>query len=314
MSLEIFSIQSLPRREWDCLTANSFLSSADFAGLWSLFAGRPVFLAKTENGKMIGGMTGVIFGRSFYGRFKSMPDGLAGGPIMREGVDKEKGKELIEEIIGYFEKKRFARVDIYSPIEKITDDFFQKRQNTTQIIMFENGKYQPSDSEVPRHIRHGQKEGGVVSEKIEERDLGQFYELVEETSSRHGQRPRYTPDFFRALRAIAEYDERVIWPVVYCQDMVVASHIYFLERGELLHWQGFSARKHWSLKPNHLLLNFIIEYCLKQGIGRLDLGGSPAEAKGLREFKEGWGGIEVPRDYYTHLGGLGRLYYWGKRA
>ncbi|SYZ72762.1 hypothetical protein TRIP_C20877 [Candidatus Zixiibacteriota bacterium] len=312
MSLKIFSTHDLPREEWDRLTKDSFLSSYEFARLWEIFGGCPIFLAQETHGALTSGLTGVIFGRSFYRRFKSMPDGLTGGIVNDGKMDAEEIKSANHEFTNYLKGRGFARIDIYSPRWPIEEAGFNKRDVMTQVVDL-TGEYKPSDAEVPRHIRHGLKGDGVVAERIDGEDLESFYKLVLETASRHGQKPRYPLVFFKRLRAMAENDKRIIWPAVYHDGRLAAAHIYFLERGELFHWQGFSSQEHWNLKPNHLLLNFIIEFARRSGIGSLDLGGSPPEAAGLREFKAGWGGKDVCRNYYTHLNGFGKLYFRGKR-
>ncbi|MCX6825640.1 MAG: hypothetical protein NTV06_00015, partial [candidate division Zixibacteria bacterium] len=89
MSFKILSSDELPGEEWSLLTGDSFLSSPAFASLWEIFDGRAVFLVEEENGALKAGMAGVVFGRKYIRRFKSMPDGLYGGIFWAGGISDE---------------------------------------------------------------------------------------------------------------------------------------------------------------------------------------------------------------------------------
>ena len=47
--------------------------------------------------------------------------------------------------------------------------------------------------------------------------------------------------------------------------------------------------RHWSLRPNHLLIARVIQALCAQEFHEYNFGGSPASAEGLIQFKESWG-------------------------
>src|SRR5205807_1429759 len=71
--------------------------------------------------------------------------------------------------------------------------------------------------------------------------------------------------------------------------------------GTIVYKYGASDASQWHLKPNHLLFWRVIERGCVDGFRRLDFGRSDAESQGLRQFKAGWGAVEVPL-HYSRLG------------
>ncbi len=313
MSFKIYSGEDLPHQKWNSLTADSFFASPAFASLWRIFGGREIFLVEEKSNSFQAGMAGVVFGGGWLRRFKSMPDGLYGGPHFNSECSQDDKVKFIEEIVSYLHKGSFIRDDIYIPREELRNDFFSRKEGFTHIIEFEGSTYKPPDPKVRTDIRHGQKGAGEVCSRLDIEHLEDFHHLAIDTAARHGTKPRYPREFFQRLLKIAGTDPRVVWPAVIFEGKLAASHIYFLERGDIFYWQSYSDKNFATLKPNHLLLNYIIDYALKKGIRRLNLGGSPPGAENLIKFKENWGGKEYRYPYYTHIGGLGKILYWGRR-
>ena len=94
---------------------------------------------------------------------------------------------------------------------------------------------------------------------------------------------------------------------------MIASRISFVERGQIFNWQSFSDKQYSNLRPNYLLMDYIIKQALASGIRIVNLGWSPPDAGPLIDFKKRWGGVKTPYRGYTYFSRLGRLIYGLKR-
>lgn len=314
MTFRVLSINDLPGLQWNKLTADSFLSSPEFASIWILFGGTPVFLVMEEGRVIHGGMAGVIFGPRYLRRFKSMPDSLYGGPFFSSGLDDSTKHQFFHGFYNYLRSGKFIRVDIHNPPEGLHLEWLEQHIPSTHIIELSGQRYSPPDAKLVSDLRRGQKENLQILPFNNEGYLDDFYRLVLETCRRHRKKPRYSKKFFRQLLQIALNDRRVIWPMVMHDGKIIASHIRFIERSQILCWQSYWDKNYRHVNPNHILLDYVIKYALENQIGEINLGGSPPEAESLIRFKEAWGGKRKEILHYYNTFDLGKIIYgWGIR-
>jgi Acetyltransferase (GNAT) domain len=314
MAFHIYSAKDLPLEAWSLLTGNSFFASPAFASLWETFGGHEVFLADEEQGILKAGMAGIVFGRKYLRRFRSMPEGFYGGIYWSDTVSEMEKGQFIASFEKYLKKEKFIRADIHNPPSPFHAAAFAERTASTHILHLENNSYEYSNPNMTRYIRHARKEGDFrIAVLDDENYLDGFYRLVLATCRRHNVRPRYSREFFSRLLAVSKKDSRVIWPIVLSGDTITASHIRFVERSQIFAWQNYSDRDD-PLRPNYLLYDYIINLAISRNIKEINLGGSPPGADGLVAFKERWGGRKSTYSYYTYLSGLGKFIYRGRRA
>ncbi len=314
MAFRIFSIDDLPRLQWNELTNNSFLSSPDFASIWNLFGGTPLFPAIEENGLLLGGMAGVIFGPRYLRRFKSMPDSLYGGPFFLSGLDDGARNQFFNDLYDYLRSRKFIRIDIHNPPQELPLKWLTKHTPSTHILTLAGQSYSPPDAKLLSDLRHVQKENLKILPLDNEKYLDDFFQLVLETNRRHNEKPRYSIKFFRRLLQLASKDSRIIWPMAVHDGKIIASHIRFVERSQILCWQSYWDKKYRHLNPNHLLIDYIIKYALRNNFKEINLGGSPATAESLVRFKEAWGGTKKEISHHFATFDLGKIIYgWGIR-
>jgi len=309
MNFGILPVDALPRDQWDDLTDNSFLSSPDFASIWRVFGGEPAFFIAEENRILLAGLAGVTFGPRYLKRFKSMPNSLYGGPFFSPDLGNHAREEFLRLFLVYLHAHRFIRVDIHNSPDELESDWLVKNPLTTHIIRLDGNKYSPPDPNVLSDLRRAQKENLKVSILNDESYLDDFHRLVIETCRRLNIKSRYPKEFYRELLNLSQKDNRIIWPMVQYEGKIIASHIRFIERSQILCWQNYWDRNYRHLNPNHLLFDYIIKYAQQNQIPEINLGGSPPGADSLVRFKEAWGGKKEPVSHYFATFGLGKLIY-----
>ena len=309
MPLQEYTRKDLPRDKWNKLAGESLFLSPDFLLLWDFFDGEAIFIVDDIGSEFLSGIAGVVFGKGMLRRIKFIPDWLYGGPIYKHSATFEEKCRFAAQLYNYLKDKGYLRADIYNPSIEFPSDHFTCRPMSTHIISLEEGEYVPPDSMVLTDIRHGKKEGGTVVLLNDEKYLEQFYELAEATSSRHDKKNRYAREFLRRLWELSRKDKRIICPMVLSGDRVAAVHIYLMNRSQILYWQSYFDKKFNNLRPNYLILDYMIKYAQNIGIREFNMGGSPSGADSLIKFKETWGGKQIVYNYYTYYSGLGKILY-----
>jgi len=309
MALKIYSADNLSVHQWSVLTKNSLYYSPEFVSLWRTMKGRDIFFVEEEGEQLLAGMAGVIFGRSYLSRFQSMPDGVYGGPCFSENCTVEQKQRFIDSVLDWLRSKKTMRIDIHNPPEDIENINFQRGDMPTRIIPIEEKSFEPPDNKIRKHIRTGKRRGAVVSIFNNAGSLDDFFKLVEETSSRHSEKPRFSKEWFSGLLKISRDDNRILWLKVTDENKLIGSRICFIDKSQILAWQYYSDREYSHLKPGYLMMDYIINYAIENKIGTINLGWSPPEAETLLDYKKRWGGQENMLNYYTYFSRLGKLLY-----
>jgi hypothetical protein len=289
------------------LSVESFFCSLGFIRLWETVGGRPVYWLAVDAGETVALLPGVEFGRWPWRRFQSMPDGVY-TRALPDSPDHRARREVAGAILGAIADFGYARV-------YVTDFHRQLKPpaaysplfcSTTVLDITDEG-WQPPDRKLQSELRKAEREGVTVERFNMDRHMAGFLALMRGTERRHGRSPRYPAEFFAALAALADVDDRVMWCYYEHEGAPVVSHINFVEHDLALHWQVYYDKAFSSLKANQFMLRRLIDELQARSVRRLSLGASPPEAHGLAEYKAKWGGREYGYICYHHRSGLGRL-------
>ncbi len=93
--------------------------------------------------------------------------------------------------------------------------------------------------------------------------------------------------------------------VAYAGSVPVAAAVFLAWNGTLVYKYSASDPAYWKLRPNQLILWRAIQWACERGCHTFDMGRTALTDRGLRDFKGGWGTIEVPLVYST-IGGKPR--------
>jgi CelD/BcsL family acetyltransferase involved in cellulose biosynthesis len=155
---------------------------------------------------------------------------------------------------------------------------------------------------VARHVKSAERALVQVRFGRSSGDLATFYRLHLQTRRRLG----VPVQPWRFMRAIQEHVlEPGLGYLALAEDahgVPLAAALFLTHNGTIVYKYGASDASQWHLRPNHLLFWRVIERSCAEGFRLLDFGRSDAESQGLRQFKAGWGAVEVPLQY-TRLGG-----------
>jgi lipid II:glycine glycyltransferase (peptidoglycan interpeptide bridge formation enzyme) len=163
--------------------------------------------------------------------------------------------------------------------------------------------------EVRNDVRRAKKLGVSVSLSASEDGLAQFYDLLIETSRKHGMPPqpyRFFRTMWQVLKPgkhlqlfLATRDARPIFGAIGFpfKDALILSHV-----GTDYASLDFHAAKltYWSM----------MEWASSQGYRKFDMLRSPIENEGLRWFKRSLGAVETPLIYYYHPAPRGAAVGW----
>jgi hypothetical protein len=308
MKIERLELSQLPEATALELHEHTLYSSPRFAELWSSMGGTGVCWLLSERGKVTASLTGIEFRFRPFTRFQAMPDGLYAGYSSQDSDGDERKanlQALLDRLLSHGYAKLFV-TDFRNEFGNISG--FERRDCCTIGVDISEPGWQPPDPSIRSEIRKAEREEVRIENLDTARHLPGFLELMRGTEERHKRSPKYSDRFYRDLAELARFDPRVQWVVVEHKRNVAASHIYLVDRDSALYWQSFFDKKYSFLKPNQYMLYRMAGRLAAQGVKTLNLGGSPESAEGLRNFKEKWGGVELPYPTYTHNSWAGRLW------
>jgi hypothetical protein len=289
------------------LTADSLFGSIGFARLWETMGGTPVYWAAFVDGEIVALLPGVEFGRRPLKRFQSMPDGIY-SRILSGVRDNRARREMSRGLLQAVAKAGYVKTYItdFHGLMEVPETYAAQLCRTT-IVDISDKDWRPPNRRLRRYIRKAEREGMALERFQADRHLEKFVSLMQATEQRHGQKPRYPVEFFAALAALAETDNRIIWYYCEHEGRPVVSHISFIDGDVALHWQLYYDKTFSFLRANQFMLWKLVGELRRRGVCRLSLGASPPGASGLVDYKAKWGGDEYTSNCYVHQSGLGRL-------
>jgi len=128
-----------------------------------------------------------------------------------------------------------------------------------------------------------------LAEIDSDKDVMNYFALIEATAKRQGRKPFYRPDFYQILFDIFSDSPNLYWPKVVLDGSIVASAIIFMKRGAAIYWDGASSARALETGGNFFLFWEIIQLLKERNFDTLDFGASPHKNVGLKKFKTGWG-------------------------
>ncbi len=290
------------------LASDSFFASAGFLSLWTAHGGRPGAWVAEEGGRPFAMLPGVEYGAGAIARFASVPDDCYGGLRLDPAAEGDRAA-VAAALAGGIRGRHYAKVWIFDFHRTLpaAPAGFATVAAETRLVDISAPDWAPPDRALLAQVRHAERAGLRIERFDWDRHAGGFLALARLTAAQQARRLRHAQAFYRALAALAERDDRVVWRWCEHGGRPVASHIYFVERGVLQAWQSHHDRRFAALHPNPYIRFALCRELAGRGIGRLNIGATPAGAAGLAAYKARWGGTLVRYPSYVRLGPLGRL-------
>jgi hypothetical protein len=289
------------------LSRHSIYSAPETAALWHSMGGHDVYWIVEDSNEACAVLTGVEFGRGPIARFQAMPDGLPGGVYYPDGA-RPGDRTVDESLFKAIRNHGYAKVFFTDfGCAHTPPDNYGSVDCKTDMLDLDAEDWAPADKKLRSEIRKAEREGVTAEPFVADRDFEPFIRLMESTERRHGRAPKYSSDFYKALAALCERDDRIWWRVVNHEGRMAASHIYVLDGTIALYWQAFLDKEMSYLKANQYMLYSTAQAMRERGVLALNLGQSPPEADGLSAFKGKWGAQPYCYPMYTSQSLLGRL-------
>jgi CelD/BcsL family acetyltransferase involved in cellulose biosynthesis len=301
-------LAQIPAADHLRLAGPSFFASPGFLALWAAHGGRPGAWVAEDGARTVAMLPGVEYGAGAIARFASAPDDCYGG-LRLDPAAEDRRAELAAALFAGVARRRYAKVwvfDFHRTLAGAPAGFATVAAETRLVDISAPG-WTPPDRALCAQVRHAERSGVRVEPFDWDRHAGAFLALVRRTAALHGRRPRHAQAFYRALAALAGRDQRVVWRWCEHGGRPVASHIYFVECGTLQAWQSHHDRRFAALRPNPYIRFTLCRELARRGVGRLNIGATPAGADGLAAYKARWGGSLVRYPAYIRIGPLGRL-------
>jgi lipid II:glycine glycyltransferase (peptidoglycan interpeptide bridge formation enzyme) len=148
---------------------------------------------------------------------------------------------------------------------------------------------------VQRKIHRAERENLSYEEGRSDALLRKFYDLLLLTRRRHGLPPQPLVWFRNSVACLGD---RALVRVASKDGQPVASIITLQYKDVLVYKYGCSDSRFNNLGGNSLLFWKAIQDAKQNDILKYDLGRSEPDNAGLVSFKENWGAVSMPLDYY----------------
>lgn len=307
MRIRCRELDELDAASYDRLVAESFFASRGFLGIWSAMGGRPMVWTAEHEGKLAAVLPGVEYRLGPIRRFISQPDGCYGGMFLDPAFSPRRD-ELAAALLGAIANHGYAKCVVFDYARALGEHpEFESAPCETRLVRISGEDWVPENAKLQSEIRRAARLGLEVECFDYALHHAGLEDLIQQTSKRHGVRPRYRMRLYQKLAAVAETDPRVRWRHCEREGKPVASQIYFVERGTLVSWQDYSCRAYSTLKPNQFIRWELCRQVASEGIEWLNLGASPLDAEGLDAYKTRWGGTAAYYPSLTRWSGVGSL-------
>ncbi len=150
-----------------------------------------------------------------------------------------------------------------------------------------------------RNIKKAQEAGVKVDTSTSEQSVREFYRLNQITRREHGLPPQPYHFFEKVYEHVISKGHGFV-ALATRSSTVVAANIYFHFGKGAVYKYGASDKKYQHLRANNLVMWEAIQRLSDQGFSSLHLGRTDLDHAGLRQFKNGWGGMESKLSYYRY--------------
>ena len=148
---------------------------------------------------------------------------------------------------------------------------------------------------VQRKIHRAEREHLTYEEGRSDELIKKFYNLLLLTRRRHGLPPQPLVWFRNAISCLGSH---ILVRVASKENQPVAGMVTLQYKDALVYKYGASDSRFNSLGGNSLLFWRSIQDAKKDGLLKFDLGRSEPDNSGLVNFKENWGAVSFPLEYY----------------
>jgi len=146
---------------------------------------------------------------------------------------------------------------------------------------------------IRKNVRSATEKGIVLEEVKNISQVEQYYNIAADTYLRHGDKMRYSLDFYKNIFNIMSPKMLIKWHLAKKDNIVVAGTLHFIYKDMIFDFLNASHKEYQNLRPNDLLVYSMIKWGVENGYKYYNFGASPSEAKGLIRFKENWGAKKV---------------------
>ncbi len=301
-------LAGIPATDVARLAGTSFFASAGFLSLWTAHAGNPGAWLVEDGGRPVAMLPGVEYGAGAIARFASGPDDCYGGLRLDPTVEEDR-TGIAAAVFEQVAQHGYAKIWVFDFHRTLSaaPAGFTTTVAETRLVDISAPDWTPPDRALLTQIRHAERADLRIERFDWDRHAGGFLALARGTAAWQGHRLRHAQGFYRALAALAERDDRVVWCWCEHHGRPVASHIYFVESGMLQAWQSHHDRRFAALHANPYIRFQLCREYARRGVGRLNVGSTPTGAVGLAAYKARWGGDLVRYPAYVRIGPLGRV-------
>jgi CelD/BcsL family acetyltransferase involved in cellulose biosynthesis len=148
---------------------------------------------------------------------------------------------------------------------------------------------------VQRKIHRAERENLAYNEGRSDDLLRKFYDLLLLTRRRHGLPPQPLVWFCNALACLGAH---VLIRIASKENQPIAGIVTIHYKDTLVYKYGASDSRFNNLGGNSLLFWRAIQDAKRDGLLKFDFGRSETENSGLVTFKENWGALSSPLEYY----------------
>lgn len=315
-STKVVELDPALDERWDAFVRRHREASVYHLGAWAqilraAYGYRPCYLGlEALDGTLLGGLPlmrtrGPLTGR----RLRTLPVVPAAGPL---GLSDD---DLATLMAAAADRADAERVKVWTlhtrrgELERLAPGLRWVPKHPTYVMPLGDDpdavrrRWKKSASNIFRSVKKAEKEGVVVREGTEPRDLRAFYELYARTMRRR----RVLPRPYRQMAAAREHLPAGVFRLFLAEHggEVVAGALWhsFGQTLDLLY--AGSDERRLDARPNHALYWHAIRWGTEQGHTELDLGHAKP-GSGLAQFKESWGTSPVQEYRYDYVPGSPR--------
>ncbi|MCI0531033.1 MAG: GNAT family N-acetyltransferase [candidate division Zixibacteria bacterium] len=313
MSFEILDSSTLDRIKWAELVQASphstFFQNSCWGEVWekSLKNCRALFFVEESGGNYSNGLPLVEIKKYKLASYFSMPMGTYGG-VLSTVPDADSRTEFLRKVLRHLESPPAVRiqiVDFSNECSYVSGLGFKRKMASTQIINLKSLDLPQLLSK--RGAGRAAKEGVEVKFIQTAQEVEECYGIYLQTAQRHGEKPKYSQDFYRNLFALGRNQNWLVWWLATKSGRVCGYSIKFAFKDQIYPFDSASAPGQSSLRISDLLLGQGLEWAAKNNFSGFNLGGTPESAPGVKDFKRQWGGEEKSYPVYEKVSLLGKL-------
>ena len=313
MSFEILDSSTLDPNKWAGLVQASphatFFQKSFWGEVWekSLRNCRALYFAEDSGGNYDHGLPLVEIKKYNLVSYFSMPMGSYGG-VLSATPEADSRMEFLRKVLRNLKSPLAVRiqiVDFSNEFPHLSGLGFNRKMASTQIVNLKSLNLSQLLSK--RGAGRAAKEGVEVKFIQTGQEVEECYRIYLQTAQKHGEKPKYSQDFYRNLFALGRNQNWLLWWLATKSGSVYGYSIKFAFKDQIYPFDSASDPEQSSLRIGDLLLGQGLEWAAKNNFSGFNLGGTPDSAPGVKDFKRQWGGEEKSYPVYEKVTLLGKL-------